>query len=290
MQLDLFEHSRDVMLRNGVAEAIERDDATAARIARDELAREFAGDEALALTLRLAEAIERAGAPPLHDHEGLRRERVDLEDLVAPAAQRVLGEAAARAWLARRWQELAQRAITLPFDGRHADEHAAALWLRAGDWAAAERAVAAITSWRRIPAPLAWIAEARLHGVGLRATWPLLAELAWLAPARFGEVARRALDPQLPRLLGEFGRSFEGDGDARDLAWFPAWLLTERPALREPLAAAQAGQHTAAEQALRIMVELLGLEQQGRHHDVVARRKALRDLQPSLYASYMRTR
>lgn len=290
MQFDLFEHSRDVMLRNGVAEALERDDAAAARTARDELAREYADDELLALSLRLVEVIERAAAPPLPDHEGLRRERVGLDELVAPAARRVLGEPAARAWLARRWQELARRAITLTFDGDHADEHAAALWLRAGDWTAAEGAAAAIASWRRIPAPLAWMAQARLHGVGLQATWPLLAELAWLAPARFGDVARRAPDPQLPRLLGDFERGFEGEGDARDLAWFPAWLLTERPALREHLAAAQSGQHTAAEQALRTLVELLGLEQQGRHHDIVARRKALRDLQPSLYASYMRTR
>jgi len=34
----------------------------------------------------------------------------------------------------------------------------------------------------------------------------------------------------------------------------------------------------------------LGLERQGRHHDIVERRKALRDLHPSLYAAYMRTR
>jgi hypothetical protein len=33
-----------------------------------------------------------------------------------------------------------------------------------------------------------------------------------------------------------------------------------------------------------------GLERQGRHSDIVARRKLLRDLQPSLYAAYMKKR
>jgi hypothetical protein len=38
------------------------------------------------------------------------------------------------------------------------------------------------------------------------------------------------------------------------------------------------------------MVELLGLERECRHHDLVARRKALRDLRAPLYAAYMATR
>ena len=58
-----------------------------------------------------------------------------------------------------------------------------ALWLRAGDFAAAADAVARIESWRRIPAPLAWMAEARYRLDGLDAHWGLLAELAWLAPS-----------------------------------------------------------------------------------------------------------
>jgi hypothetical protein len=41
---------------------------------------------------------------------------------------------------------------------------------------------------------------------------------------------------------------------------------------------------------MRIVLELLGLERQGRHHDVVERRKALRDLNSALFASYMATR
>ena len=62
------------------------------------------------------------------------------------------------------------------------------------------------------------------------------------------------------------------------------------PALAPRLAQAEPGQARDAERGLRLMVELLGLERQGRHHDLVARRKALRELSPPLYAAYMATR
>lgn len=51
--------------------------------------------------------------------------------------------------------------------------------------------------------------------------------------------------------------------------------------------AAAAGQ---ALQALRLLAELLGLEREGRHAELMAARKRLRDLQPALYAAYMRSR
>ena len=49
MQLDIFEHSRDVMLRNDVISALERHDAAAARAACDLLAQECPADESLPL-------------------------------------------------------------------------------------------------------------------------------------------------------------------------------------------------------------------------------------------------
>lgn len=66
--------------------------------------------------------------------------------------------------------------------------------------------------------------------------------------------------------------------------------MTERPSLAPHVAQAQASQHSPPEQALRVLVELLGLERQGRHHDVIGHRKTLRGLHVSLYASYMATR
>lgn len=41
---------------------------------------------------------------------------------------------------------------------------------------------------------------------------------------------------------------------------------------------------------MRVLLELLGLEHQGRQHDIVARQQKLRDLSEALDAADMRTR
>jgi hypothetical protein len=80
----------------------------------------------------------------------------------------------------------------VPFRADVCDHHAAPVWLRAGDWEAARHAVERIVSWRRIPAPLAWMAEARYRADGLESVWPLLTELAWLSAGRFAALSQRA--------------------------------------------------------------------------------------------------
>ena len=67
-------------------------------------------------------------------------------------------------------------------------------------------------------------------------------------------------------------------------------MLTEKPALAHFLAEAQPLRHTAPERALRLMLELLNLERQGRHREIVQRRKELRDTQSALYVAYLKTR
>lgn len=178
----------------------------------------------------------------------------------------------------------------MAFRAGHSEDHAAPLRLRVGDWKAAADAVATIESWRRIPAPLAWMVQARLQLFGLQATWGMLAELAWLSPRRLDELMQYCSDPSLPQLRRKFELRFEGAGDASDLAWFPAWVLTERPDLAAPLGLAQPSQHSDPEKAMRVLIELLGLERQGRHHDVVERRKILRDIHAPLYSAYLLTR
>ena len=118
----------------------------------------------------------------------------------------------------------------------------------------------------------------------------MLAELACLSPRRLNDLVRRSPDPLFAQWSRRFETSFEGAGDAGDLVWLAAWMLTQRPDLSEHPAAAQASQHSAPEQAMRLLIELFDLERQGRHHDIVARRKALRGLQPSLYAAHMQSR
>jgi len=41
---------------------------------------------------------------------------------------------------------------------------------------------------------------------------------------------------------------------------------------------------------MRLLLDLLHLERQGRQRELIAQRKRLRDLQPALYACYMKSR
>ncbi len=188
------------------------------------------------------------------------------------------------------WRALAQRAVALPFDADYSDHHAAPMWLQAGDWAAAKQAVERIASWRRIPVSLAWMTEARYRADGLDAAWPLLAELAWLAPTRCVVLVSRLEDASLDALRRQFDAEFVGTGEITDFAWFPAWLLTVKPGLADRLREAQLSRHVDPERATSMLWQILSLERQGRQHDLVERRKALRDLHGGLYAAYMKTR
>jgi hypothetical protein len=288
MQLDIFNDSRDTQLRNDVAGALSRHDSAAASAACTRLSQEFPADGLLAPALRLIRAIEQRAGPAFTSHEEAEHTQCALVAEIEPAAHRVLGRSGAAAWLAAEWAALAQRAARLAFDPRHSGNHAAALWLRAGNWDQASAATGRIESWRRIPVPLCWMAQARYHQLDLDGSWELLAELAWLSPTLLDEVMRAIADPLLHKLRQRFESVFDGGID--DLAWFPAWLLTEKPSLAPRLATAQRGTFTPPEQAMRLLLELLGLERRGSQHDIVRRRKALRDTHPALYACYMAAR
>ena len=296
-QLDIFADSRDVMLRNDLAAAVERRDAAAGRRALDELAEGYPADHLLAparaLMATLAGHEQGVAALPL-DADSLAAARQHLSAHIVPAAEAVLGRRTGHAWLAPLWRDLAERAAHLPWSGASPDLHAAPLWLAAGAWTQAAESAGGIESWRRIPAPLAWMIEARYRIEGLDAIWPLLAELAWLAPARLDGLLQVLADPLLQRLHRRFEDHFEAPADAggsrNALAWFPAWVLTDTPALAPHLALAEPGQSGEPERGMRLMVMLLGLERQGRHHDLMAGRRALRDLCAPLYGAYMATR
>ncbi len=301
MQLDIFEHSRDTMLRNDVLGALERGDVVEAGAAWQRFTVEYPLDQSLgALTVLIGALAQRTPAA-FPDHDALREACRKLTGEVEPAALRLFGEKAGAEWLASLWREMAQRAAPLAFVAARHEDHSAPLWLRAGDWAQATAAVEGIESWRRIPAPLAWMAEARYrtgslngHEGDVDGNWCLLTELAWLSPARFDAITKRLADPTIDRLRKKFDANFEGmdesAGEAGDLAWFPAWVLTEEPSLAHGLGQAQPSQHTEPERAMRLVLDLLSLERQGRHHDIVAKRKRLRDAHPSLFAAYMKTR
>ncbi|MFP3643383.1 hypothetical protein [Paraburkholderia sp. SIMBA_054] len=227
-QLDIFADSRDVMLRNDVLEQLQRRNATAARTALERLAGDYPDDGVLPAMTVLVRELESESTAPLVDHAALDSARRHLEDEVLPAIRRTLPAQAVQSWIAPCWRSLARRAATLAFRGSDAGSHAAPLWLLAGDWPAAIEAVEGIESWWRIPAPLAWMTEARYRTGGLDAAWPLLAELAWLAPARFAALLPVLGDASLDALRRRFDAEFPGSGEVDDFAWFPALRAREK--------------------------------------------------------------
>lgn len=291
-QLDIFEDSRDLMLHNDVLHALVRRDTEAARVALRAFAGEFPGDPRLLPLGRLIDALDAGPVAPYPTHADAEAAIRALQGEVLPAAASAWPTSDAAAWLAPLWAGLARRAAALPFDPAHV--HSAALWLNAAAPAEAAAAVRTIESWRRKPQPLAWAAESLWRSEGLDAAWPLIAELAWLAPARLGDVTRRIADPPMTRLLRAFDVDFDSGLDnadtASDLAWFPAWLLTTRPALARAMSAAEPGQQSEPEQGFRLLLALLELERQGRHAELIERRKRLMALHAGLYRAYMRSR
>jgi hypothetical protein len=290
MQLDLFADSRDVMLRNDVLDSLQRRHAVDARRDWDRLTGAYPADQTLPVLEILITALENTSVAQFADHNALAETHRALVDDIMPAAHRMFGEQAAGVWLIACWRTLAQRATALPFDADYNEYHAAPMWLQANDWNSARQAVEQIASWRRIPAALVWMTEARYRADGLDAVWPWLTELAWLAPARCLALIARLEDASLDALRKQFDAEFVGTGDITDFAWFPAWLLTVKPGLVGRLREAQLSRHVDAERATSMLWQILSLERQGRHHDLIERRKALRDLHAGLYAAYMKTR
>jgi hypothetical protein len=197
---------------------------------------------------------------------------------------------AAQKWLSPLWAELAAAIAKYSFDSGNESLHAAPLLLRAGCWEDAAVCIERIESWRRQPAPLAWMIEARCRFGGFDAIWPLLAELAWMAPRRAQALAPRLELPALDRLVRGFDAEFEGEGSPDDFSWLPAWALISDVRLAEGLRLAQDGEHTPPESCARVILALLALERQGRHGELVANRKKLREMHPALFARYMQNR
>ncbi|WP_235210723.1 hypothetical protein [Caballeronia sordidicola] len=210
MQLDIFADSRDVMLRNDVLNALQRYDAIETQQTLRRLSDEYPDDDSVPQLTVLAGALDLRSSTAFSNHQSAAEARSALVEKTTPAALRMWGEHAGSRWLLPLWRELAQRASLLPFRADSIDTHAAALWLKAGGWSDARDAVLTIESWRRIPAPLAWMAEASYRLDALEQTWPLLAELAWLAPDRCAGLVERMGDKPLDSLLRKFYASFEG--------------------------------------------------------------------------------
>lgn len=293
-QLDIFDDSRDVALRNDLARALLDGDADQAQHRADALRAEFGTDPVLAPAAELIEHLRRRRSQPESEHFDVAEvlgASTQLGGTVTAASSRVLNAHDASIWLADQWRWLAGRAKGIAWNPAHADAHAAALYLRARAWQHAADAAAGIESWRRIPVPLLWMAQARWRSDGADAAWPLLAEALWLAPARAAALLRTLADRDFGRLLDRFEERFEPAGDAAaEWAWLPAFAVVDRPLLAGVLSSANAPAETATGEAFRVVQALLRLERQGRHHEIVAQRARLKTLSAPLFGAYMSTR
>ncbi|WP_235012416.1 hypothetical protein [Caballeronia catudaia] len=289
-QLDIFADSRDVGLRNDVVEHLQRRHAVDARASLTELASEYPDDSALPAMTALVRELENESSRPLTDHAELTSVFRHLEEDVMPAAQRVLPAKDIQAWSTACWRSLAQRAAPLGFCATHSESHAAPLWLRAGNWAAATDAVNTIESWWRIPSPLAWMTQARYQAGGLDAAWPLFAELAWLAPSRFAALIAGLRDASLDALRRRFDADFSGTGEIEDYMWFPAWLVVVKPALASRLGEARVQRDLPASRATALLGEVLRREHEGDQYELVTLREELSRLHTGLFDAYMATR
>ncbi len=286
MQLDIFEHSRDVMLNNAVVEAWLRHDLPAVEQGIALLREECPAHVDLPRHVRLLEQVHRF-AVDSQPGEPTSRHR-QLRERILPLAEDLLGRNRCERWTRPLWLALAKVAQPLPYDPRHPEQHAAVFLLAANEIAEARRAVNSIPSWRRIPHPLAWMTRIEMAVSPPEVWWPLLAESAWLAPEACESQLRNVSGTVRP-LIVRFSGEFENNGEFHDLNWFPAWLLIHQPDIRELLRPAEPNASPPA-RAFSLLLDLLHLERTGQQAGLISRRAELRVLAPDIFADYMRNR
>lgn len=289
MQFDLFKDSPDVGLRNAVVAALCARNPGALRETIDCLRSNFPNDSHLGgfehlyaecLLLRQAE----------WSAADIARQIERIETRLLPVLRKVIGTDAAQRWIVPVYGELARAAAGQGFSRSEANAHSASIFLRAGELASARAAVETIPSWRRIPEPLAWMAEIALRQNLPDEYWPLTAELAWIAPALLAPLFAQAAPASVLRLYREFRAEAEDDGNKGDPAtWFPAWLLVEHPDLLPLLRTAHPHDSRPARSAA-LLIDLLTGERQGLTQTMVGKRGQLRELAPAIFGRYMARR
>jgi hypothetical protein len=285
-------HSGDVRLRNDIIEALCAHDANAMRKAIDRLRADFPDDASTDdfehLFFELSALNQRGRSAPAIAQQV---ERIGVQLL--PPLRKMVGVEAAQRWIRPVYGDLARAACGQAFSRDLANAHAAGLFLRAGELAMARSAVAEISSWRRIPEPLAWMAEIALRESISAEFWPLLAELAWIAPALLddllADLPAHGASVLVFRLYREFSAEADIDSENDEAAWFPAWLLVEHSELLPFLRTAHPHNSGPARSAA-LLIDLLIGERQGTLPSLVEKRKQLRDLAPVLFRRYMAQR
>lgn len=288
-QLDLFIDGRDAFLVHAVVTSLVARDADRAALGLARLRDEHPSHPDLPA---LGLLVDHLNAPPVGPvtHATLAASVEAIEHDVTLAARRVLGTHAAP-FLRPFWRALAATAAGLPFDDTHPRAHSGWIGQRYDDWNLVCEAVEAEADWPAKPVLRYWQGLARHHLGDPDAAIRLWLPLCWMDAALFAQHA-----PAVPSVtLREAWETFERLVPFEDFlnetpdatAWFPAWLLMRRRNLARLFRADDIPDAGPAARAFRALLVLVPLESRGLSDELVAQRRALRQLSPDFFRYYM---
>lgn len=288
-QLDVFLHSGAVMLANDLADALTARDAVCAWGCFERLRSEDPDYQGLAELELLCGALQQgafSSEDPAKTSDSIRR----LEQRVQPAARKMMGARAA-AFLRPFWLEFANSVRDRPYDSRWPEAYAAGLYLRAEDYAAAERSAERIPDCRNTADGLYWLALAGYRLRGPASSRPLVLRLALVAPEHLAGAIADIGDSSLQEDWSSFWAEcvWLDPEDAAAAAWFTPWFLLDHAGVRIAADAADVLRTPAAE-AYAVLIRLIELEKHGYSRGLIAARSRLRDLAPDLFQCFMRRR
>ncbi len=289
-QLDLFFHSRAVVLANDVIAALLARDVVSAADCLDRLRAEEPGHRVRKELETLCHTLAEWPLPsvkPVEIAEAIRQLEADAH----PAALAAIGEKAAQ-FMRPFWRDLAQAARPHAYDAAFPQSFSAALYLRCGDAEAAAAAAQAVARHDDNVDALYWLAVARYRIDGLAACRIPLMRLALLGPERLPEALSEIDDALLNRDWHAFHAACHWlDPENQTVgAWFPAWHLVEHPGIRIDCGDSKTLPATRAAQTFIAITRLLELEKHGYSTALVSARSRLRDLDPDMFTFYMARR
>lgn len=289
-QLDLFAHSRTVILLNDLIDSLLEHSTARVRERLQLLQAEAPGHPALYALGTLCEALERWPVATIGAGD-TARVVAWLDSEVARAAASALGTSAPT-FMRSLWRELAVVVAAHAYDPVHPQSHSAYCHLRAEDAPAALTALATIQGRDLDPFVLQWVMLARHRTSGRHACRAPLFSLALTAPQYLPAALTALADPSLH---GDWERfwldcAWLDPQDTTAGAWFPAWYLLEHPAMRfdEPVAAADPD--TSPARAFQATKLLLALEPRGYGAALISARAELRRIDARLFEHYMSRR
>ena len=288
-QLDLFVHSRAVILANDTINAMLAREAAQAEACLGRLGAEVPDYAALDALTILSHALSE-WPPPTTSPAQIANAVGRLEGEVRPVPS--LRWAAKQKISCVRSGATLRMPLTHAYDADFPQSFCAGLYLHCGDVWAAARTAESIPDRERNADALLWIATARYRIDGLDTCLAPLMRLALLAPERLSVALAEIDESLLQRDWNAFHLACDwlDPNDATADAWFPAWYLVEHPGVRLGVDDTASLPATQAAQTLTAIARLLEVEKRGYSAALVSSRRRLRDLNPEMFAFYMARR